>query len=100
MLLDSMSLTETAPVANQAAPLILDGKWVRDQIFAELKPRVEKLTAAHRPPGLAVILVGNDPGSEIDGSGKGGEAALVQADLDVIVSDAIADFSRFATGGQ
>jgi methylenetetrahydrofolate dehydrogenase (NADP+)/methenyltetrahydrofolate cyclohydrolase len=45
--------------------MLLDGKWVRDQIFAELKPRVEKLTAAHRPPGLAVILVGNDPGSEI-----------------------------------
>ena len=32
---------------------------------SELKPRVEKLTASHRPPGLAVILVGNDPGSEI-----------------------------------
>ena len=58
MLLDSMSPKETAP-------LILDGKWVRDQILAELKPRVEKLTASHRPPGLAVILVGNDPGSEI-----------------------------------
>jgi methylenetetrahydrofolate dehydrogenase (NADP+) / methenyltetrahydrofolate cyclohydrolase len=45
--------------------MILDGKWVRDQIFAELKPRIEKLTSFHRPPGLAVILVGNDPGSEI-----------------------------------
>jgi len=58
MLLDSMSLTETTP-------LVLDGKWVRDQILAELKPRVEKLTAAHRQPGLAVILVGNNPASEI-----------------------------------
>jgi methylenetetrahydrofolate dehydrogenase (NADP+) / methenyltetrahydrofolate cyclohydrolase len=58
MLLDSMSPKETAPV-------ILDGKWVRDQVFAELKPRVEKLAASHRRPGLAVILVGNDPGSEI-----------------------------------
>src|SRR5580658_8159102 len=58
MLLDSMSPKETAP-------LVLDGKWVRDQILAELKPRVEKLAAAHRPPGLAVILVGNDPGSQI-----------------------------------
>ena len=44
---------------------ILDGKWVRDQILAELRPRVEKLTACHRPPGLAVILVGHDPASEI-----------------------------------
>jgi methylenetetrahydrofolate dehydrogenase (NADP+) / methenyltetrahydrofolate cyclohydrolase len=50
---------------RETAPLILDGKWVRDQIFAELKPRIEKLAASHRPPGLAVILVGNDPGSEI-----------------------------------
>src|SRR6202453_3137570 len=50
---------------EETAPLILDGKWVRDRIFSELKPRVEKLAAAHRPPGLAVILVGNDPGSEI-----------------------------------
>jgi methylenetetrahydrofolate dehydrogenase (NADP+) / methenyltetrahydrofolate cyclohydrolase len=53
-----MSQTETAP-------LILDGKWVRDQILAELKPRVAKLAASHRPPGLAVILVGDDPGSQI-----------------------------------
>lgn len=58
MLLDHKNLTETTP-------LILDGKWVRDQIFSELKPRVEKLTRPHRPPGLAVVLVGNDEGSEI-----------------------------------
>jgi methylenetetrahydrofolate dehydrogenase (NADP+) / methenyltetrahydrofolate cyclohydrolase len=50
---------------NESGARILDGKWVRDQILAELKPRVEKLAATHRPPGLAVILVGNDPGSEI-----------------------------------
>ena len=46
---------------------ILDGKWVRDQIFAELKPRIEKLA---RPPGLAVVLVGDDPASEIYVRGK------------------------------
>jgi methylenetetrahydrofolate dehydrogenase (NADP+)/methenyltetrahydrofolate cyclohydrolase len=50
---------------NETTARVLDGKWVRDQILAELKPRVEKLSAAHRRPGLAVILVGNDPGSEI-----------------------------------
>jgi len=44
---------------------ILDGKWVREQILAELRPRIEKLTASHRQPGLAVILVGHDPPSEI-----------------------------------
>ena len=44
---------------------ILDGKWVRDQVLAELRPRIENLTAKHRRPGLAVILVGHDPASEI-----------------------------------
>src|SRR5579864_4112033 len=44
---------------------ILDGKWVREQILAELRPRIEELSAKHRPPGLAVILVGHDPASEI-----------------------------------
>lgn len=41
---------------------ILDGKLIRDQILAELKPRIERLP---RRPGLAVVLVGNDPASEI-----------------------------------
>jgi len=50
---------------NQTAAKVLDGKWVRDQILAELKPRIAKLTETHRPPGLAVVLVGHDPGSEI-----------------------------------
>jgi methylenetetrahydrofolate dehydrogenase (NADP+) / methenyltetrahydrofolate cyclohydrolase len=44
---------------------ILDGKWVREQILAELRPRISKMAASHRPPGLAVILVGHDPASEI-----------------------------------
>jgi methylenetetrahydrofolate dehydrogenase (NADP+) / methenyltetrahydrofolate cyclohydrolase len=50
---------------NEIAARILDGKWVRDQILSELKPRVQKLAADRRPPGLAVILVGHDSGSEI-----------------------------------
>ncbi len=44
---------------------ILDGKWVRDEILKEWKPRVEAMIAQRRQPGLAVILVGNDPASEI-----------------------------------
>ncbi len=49
---------------------ILDGKWVREQILGELRPRIAKLTSNHRPPGLAAILVGNDPASEIYVRGK------------------------------
>ena len=46
-------------------PQILDGNRVRDEIKAELKPRVDRLAAHGRPPGLAVVLVGHDPASEI-----------------------------------
>ena len=45
--------------------LILDGNRIRDEILAESKARVERLAALRRPPGLAVILAGHDPGSEI-----------------------------------
>jgi methylenetetrahydrofolate dehydrogenase (NADP+)/methenyltetrahydrofolate cyclohydrolase len=41
---------------------ILDGNRIRDEIKGELRPRVAGLT---RPPGLAVVLVGNNPASEI-----------------------------------
>jgi methylenetetrahydrofolate dehydrogenase (NADP+)/methenyltetrahydrofolate cyclohydrolase len=44
---------------------ILDGIRIRDEIQAELKPRVERLVQTARAPGLAVILVGNNPASEI-----------------------------------
>ncbi len=44
---------------------LLSGKRVREEIFAESKPRVERLREKKRPPGLAVILVGDDPASEI-----------------------------------
>jgi methylenetetrahydrofolate dehydrogenase (NADP+)/methenyltetrahydrofolate cyclohydrolase len=46
-------------------PRILDGNRVRDEIKRELKPRVDALAAQGRPPGLAVVLVGNNPASEI-----------------------------------
>jgi methylenetetrahydrofolate dehydrogenase (NADP+)/methenyltetrahydrofolate cyclohydrolase len=44
---------------------VLDGKWVRDEIWKDWKPRAQALAASHRPPGLAVVLVGADPASEI-----------------------------------
>ena len=46
-------------------PRILDGNRVRDEIKSELKPRVDVLAAKGRPPGLAVVLVGKNPASEI-----------------------------------
>jgi methylenetetrahydrofolate dehydrogenase (NADP+)/methenyltetrahydrofolate cyclohydrolase len=46
-------------------PQILDGNRVRDEIMCELKPRVAALAASRRAPGLAVVLAGHNPGSEI-----------------------------------
>lgn len=44
---------------------IIDGKAVAEAIREELKAEVAALTRAGTVPGLAVVLVGNDPGSEI-----------------------------------
>jgi methylenetetrahydrofolate dehydrogenase (NADP+) / methenyltetrahydrofolate cyclohydrolase len=41
-------------------PQILDGAPVRVRILDDLKPRIKRL---RRPPGLAVVLVGDDPAS-------------------------------------
>ncbi len=46
--------------------LILDGIRVRDQIKEECRPRVARILAhAGRPPGLAVVLAGHNPASEV-----------------------------------
>ncbi len=45
--------------------IILDGKLIRDQILNELGPRVAALTAQGHRPQLAVILIGNNPASEV-----------------------------------
>ncbi|HXH64347.1 MAG TPA: tetrahydrofolate dehydrogenase/cyclohydrolase catalytic domain-containing protein, partial [Mariprofundaceae bacterium] len=45
---------------------ILDGKAVSERLRSGLRQEIESLAARHgRKPGLAVILVGNDPASEI-----------------------------------
>jgi methylenetetrahydrofolate dehydrogenase (NADP+) / methenyltetrahydrofolate cyclohydrolase len=46
-------------------PQLLDGNRVRDQIKAELKPRVAAVAARGKQPGLAVVLAGHNPASEI-----------------------------------
>jgi methylenetetrahydrofolate dehydrogenase (NADP+)/methenyltetrahydrofolate cyclohydrolase len=63
---------------------ILDGVAVAQQIRSEVKPQVEQFTArAGRPPGLDIVLVGNNPASELYVGSKlksAGEAGL-RADL-------------------
>ena len=44
---------------------IIDGKAIAAQIRSELKPRVDELVAQGIKPGLAVVLVGDDPASQV-----------------------------------
>ncbi len=64
---------------------LLDGTAVAKQIRDELKPRVDAFAAkAGRPPGLGIVLVGDDAASEIYVRGKlksAGESGL-RADLE------------------
>lgn len=55
----------------------LDGKTTRDEIFADLSERVDKLRAAGVVPGLGTVLVGDDPGSRSYVKGKHADCARI-----------------------
>ena len=55
----------------------LDGKTTRDEIFADLAERVEKLRLAGITPGLGTVLVGDDPGSHSYVKGKHADCARI-----------------------
>ena len=44
---------------------VLDGTKIRDQIFAELGEEIKRLAAAGIRPGLAAVLVGENPASQL-----------------------------------
>jgi methylenetetrahydrofolate dehydrogenase (NADP+)/methenyltetrahydrofolate cyclohydrolase len=44
---------------------ILDGLKIRDQVFAELKSEIARLAAQGVRPGLAAVLVGENPASQL-----------------------------------
>ena len=57
-----------AQLKNREEPMadIIDGRAVARKLDAETKAQVDAMVAAGMPrPGLAVILVGNDPASEV-----------------------------------
>ncbi|WP_197023627.1 bifunctional methylenetetrahydrofolate dehydrogenase/methenyltetrahydrofolate cyclohydrolase [Rhodococcus sp. UNC363MFTsu5.1] len=56
---------------------ILDGKATRDEIFIDLKARVDALKAKGITPGLGTVLVGDDPGSAAYVRGKHNDCAKV-----------------------
>jgi methylenetetrahydrofolate dehydrogenase (NADP+)/methenyltetrahydrofolate cyclohydrolase len=68
---------------------ILDGNQIRDEIKNELRPRVEQVKKGLiRPPGLAVVLVGNNPASEIYVRGKTKTSAELGIYSETITPDA------------
>src|SRR5512140_2927251 len=60
---------------------LLDGNAVAREIRAEVRPQVDAFTArAGRPPRLDIVLVGENPGSEVYVRNKlksGSEAGLI-----------------------
>ena len=72
----------------------LDGKAVAEAIRESLKPRIARFSAeAGRPPGLGILLAGDDGGSEIYVRNKvrACEALGIRADLERLPADASLD---------
>src|SRR5215831_5391106 len=71
---------------------ILDGQALAARLRDEMKPQVAAFRREHgRPPGLAIVLVGEDPASEIYVRNKlrAGEEAGFRADLHRLAADAL-----------
>jgi methylenetetrahydrofolate dehydrogenase (NADP+)/methenyltetrahydrofolate cyclohydrolase len=70
---------------------VLDGTAVANEIRAELGPRIDAFTGrAGRPPGLGLVLVGDDPASELYVTSKlksAGETGL-RADIERLPASA------------
>jgi len=80
----------------------LDGAALAAEIRAELAPRIARFTAAQqRPPGLAVVLAGTHPGSEIyvrnkikTASDAGCHAELIRLEATASLRDAVMTVRR------
>lgn len=67
---------------NAMSAHIIDGKAIATQLRQQVKTRVEqRLSKGLRAPGLAVVLVGNDPASEVyvNNKRKGCEESGIQS---------------------
>ncbi|WP_216210312.1 bifunctional methylenetetrahydrofolate dehydrogenase/methenyltetrahydrofolate cyclohydrolase [Amycolatopsis aidingensis] len=71
---------------------VLDGKATKNAIFAELEPRVAALAERGVTPGLATVLVGDDPGSHWYVKAKHADSAKVG--VNSIRRDLPADISQ------
>jgi methylenetetrahydrofolate dehydrogenase (NADP+)/methenyltetrahydrofolate cyclohydrolase len=86
------------------AAIILDGNKIASEFRAEVASEVKTMTAAGMPPGLAVVLVGHNPASEVYVRGKVKSSAEVgiyseqHTPLDVVSTgellELVADLNR------
>jgi methylenetetrahydrofolate dehydrogenase (NADP+)/methenyltetrahydrofolate cyclohydrolase len=73
---------------------VLDGQSLATRMQEEIKPQVKAFAAQHgRPPGLAIVLVGDDPASHVYVSHKvkAGTAAGFRVDLERLPATASLD---------
>ncbi|MGH3449549.1 MAG: bifunctional methylenetetrahydrofolate dehydrogenase/methenyltetrahydrofolate cyclohydrolase [Haloechinothrix sp.] len=80
------------PSIESNTATVLDGQATKDAIFAELAPRVAALAELGRTPGLATLLVGDDPGSQYYVRSKHRDSATVG--INSIRRELPADVSR------
>lgn len=52
-------------IENRMPARILNGNQIRDEIYSELRGEIERLRAAGIQPGLATVLVGENPASKM-----------------------------------
>jgi methylenetetrahydrofolate dehydrogenase (NADP+) / methenyltetrahydrofolate cyclohydrolase len=70
---------------------ILDGQALAGRLREEIRPEVEEFTRRHgRPPGLTIVLVGQNPASEVyvRNKLKSGQEVGFRADLERLPADA------------
>lgn len=70
---------------------ILDGQALAGRMREEIRPQVAEFTRRHgRPPGLAIVLVGQNPASEVyvRNKLKSGQEVGFRADLERLPADA------------
>lgn len=72
------------------AAKIIDGKAIARMVNEETLARVEKLKAAGKTPGLAVVLIGDDPASQVYVNSKAKKCAElgIYSDKRVLPADA------------
>jgi methylenetetrahydrofolate dehydrogenase (NADP+)/methenyltetrahydrofolate cyclohydrolase len=62
--MSSATETDTDP-GPQTGATIIDGKQIAKEVRAEVAERAAELTGRGVVPGLAVVLVGEDPASQV-----------------------------------